>query len=145
MSESLKGGFAIESIFMQYVKFTSAHSRYRALRIPRKRAEPMTRRTIAFFACIVLCWISAPSLAAATDWGPFSLRLSEGMTEQQAINAVGYQPNRAEVEICGANSKKGPWDCRVLTYGDRHNNLTILEQRSGDSWVVNGWRVFPEF
>jgi hypothetical protein len=105
----------------------------------------MARRTIAFFACMTLCWISVPSPAAATDWGPFSLRLSEGMTEQDAIAAIGYQPNMVESETCGTNSKRGAWDCRVLTYGNRQNNLTILERRSGGSWVVNSWSMFPRF
>jgi hypothetical protein len=77
--------------------------------------------------------------------GAFSLRLSEGMTEQQAITAVGYQPNRAEQQTCGRASTTGEWDCRILTYGDRHSNLVIMERRSDESWVVNNWNVYPEF
>lgn len=105
----------------------------------------MTRRTIAFFACTILCLIGFPSYAAAMDWGPFSLRLSEGMTEEQAINAVGYQPNMAELRTCGTASAKGAWQCRVLTFGNQHSNLTILERRSDEAWLVNSWTVFPQF
>jgi hypothetical protein len=103
----------------------------------------MSWRGLSFFAYIVACWIGAPLHAAAADWGASSLRLSDGMTEQDAINAIGYQPNKVHLETCGAESAGGAWDCRVLTFGDRRNNLTVLERRSDESWVVNSWWVKP--
>jgi hypothetical protein len=107
----------------------------------------MTRRTIAVFACVILSWISAPAFArpARTDWGPFSLRLSEGMTEQQAIKAIGYGPNRAELSTCGADTADGEWNCRIITFGDQYSNLTIYERSSDEGWIVTSWRVHPEF
>jgi len=103
------------------------------------------RRAIAFFTCIILSLIGISSHAAATDWGAFSLRLSEEMTEQQVMNALGHQPNMTTVETCGTRSVRGAWQCRVLTFGDRHSNLTVLERRSNEVWIVNSWSVFPQF
>ena len=80
---------------------------------------------------------------AQVNWGPFSLRLSEGMKEQEAINAVGYLPSKVELKTCGTESTQGAWDCKILTYGDLYSNLTIFERRSGGSWVVNSWLVRP--
>lgn len=107
----------------------------------------MTRRISVLFVCMILNWITAPTHArpARTDWGPFSLRLSEGMTEQQAVDAIGYGPNRAELRTCGTDKAGGEWDCRILTFGDQSSNLIIYERRSDQLWVVNSWRVYPEF
>jgi hypothetical protein len=68
------------------------------------------------------------------------------MTEQSAINAVGYQPSKAEQQTCGTEAKSGPWTCRILTFGNSYNNLTVFERDEGDStighlWVVNHWLV----
>jgi hypothetical protein len=103
----------------------------------------MIRRVLVLLASVVLCFIDA-SFASAMDWGPSSLRLSEGMTEQQAIAALGYQPSRAEVTTCGRDTTSGEWDCRVLTFGNRRNNLVVYERREDESWIVNSWRVFPD-
>jgi hypothetical protein len=105
----------------------------------------MIWRIGALLAGATLCLVGAPSLASAEDWGPYSLRLSEGMTEQQAINTVGYLPNRAEQDTCGGNTTSGEWSCRILTFGDRRNNLTIWERREGEVWLVNNWNVHSRF
>ena len=81
--------------------------------------------------------------ASDIDWGRFSLRLSEDMTEQQAISAVGYKPNKAELTTCGAESRDGPWQCRILTFGNNYSSLVVYERRSGELWVVNNWIVLP--
>jgi hypothetical protein len=75
-----------------------------------------------------------------TDWGPSSLRLVEGMTEEEAIKAVGQWPSKAEVTTCGSESSSGEWTCRILTFGDRYSSLRIFERRD-DQWVVNNWSV----
>ena len=95
--------------------------------------------------CAVVVWLCGSPLNAASffNWGPYSFRLAEDMTEQQAISAVGYQPNKAELTTCGTQSSSGPWDCRILTFGNSRSYLMIFERRSGDSWVVNNWSVEP--
>jgi hypothetical protein len=103
----------------------------------------------------VLYSMSAPSLARprnTMDWGPSSLRLSEGMTEGQAIEAIGYRPSKAELDTCGTKAASGPWTCRILTFGDSFNNLTVFERDNADDgdqavglhqWIVNHWLVAP--
>jgi len=94
-----------------------------------------------FIACV--CIVCFCTTGYGYDWGPFSLRLQEGMTEQEAINAIGYSPNKVEQRTCGSDSVGGSWSCRILTYGDFYGSLTVYEQRSGGLWVVNGWQVYP--
>jgi hypothetical protein len=94
-----------------------------------------------FIMCVSVFVCSDAS--RANDWGPFSLRLSEDMTEQQVINVIGYQPNQVTLETCGNQSSNGPWECRILIFGSKYNGLTILERRNGPFWVVNSWFVDP--
>jgi hypothetical protein len=101
------------------------------------------RRTFLYSFIICVSIFARSEASYGFDWGPFSLRLKEGMTEQQAINAVGYQPNKVEQKTCGQDAVGGAWACRVLTFGDVYGNLRILERRAGSSWVVNSWTVFP--
>lgn len=105
----------------------------------------MMQRALALFACMILCSISVPVHAEGLNWGTISLRLSEDMTEQQVISAIGYLPDKAEQTTCGQRSSTGSWDCRVLTFGDRRrfNYLEILMRRSDGLWVVNSWEVKP--
>jgi hypothetical protein len=106
----------------------------------------MTKRQFVFLLMRVMpCLLGAPSLANALDWGPASLRLSEGMTEQQAIAAIGYRPSRAELTTCGQNTDAGAWDCRILTFGDRYSSLVIHLRQEGQSWFVNDWNVYPSY
>ena len=51
--------------------------------------------------------------AQAYDWSSFSLRLRDGMTDQEAISAIGYLPTRVESKTCGTKTKH-PWSCRFL-------------------------------
>src|SRR3974390_156606 len=101
----------------------------------------MTRRFVFLLIRVMPCLLGAPS-SNALDWGPSSLQLSEGMTEQQAINAVGYRPSRAELTTCGQDTDAGGWECRILTFGDRHANLMVLLRQDGQSWIVNSWHVY---
>jgi hypothetical protein len=104
----------------------------------------MIRRVSAILAGAMLCFVGVPTLASEIDWGRVSLQLSEGMTEQQLITAVGYSPNRAELRTCGGDTASGEWDCRILTFGNRHSNLTVFERREDLSWLINSWRVHPD-
>jgi hypothetical protein len=101
------------------------------------------RRTFLHSLIICVSIIVWSDTSYAFDWGPFSLRLSEDMTEQQIINAIGYQPNQVSLETCGTQSSLGPWDCRILIFGSKYNGLTIAERRSGALWVVNNWWMEP--
>ncbi len=98
-------------------------------------------------ACNTTSVTSSQSITASSrpfDWRPFSLRLQQGMSEQQAIAAIGYLPDSASVTTCGPREKpKEMWQCRLLKYGDIHSNytLTIYEAKIGDAWHVNSWIV----
>src|ERR1700676_1617952 len=97
------------------------------------------RRTIVLLLCGI-GWVSAPLEADARerfDWGPFSLRLSEGMTELDAINVIGHRPNKAELTTCGTESTDGAWECRILTYRNDNSSLVVFERRLDDGWIVN--------
>ena len=103
----------------------------------------MKRQRAAFLACMTLCLASNATQAIAEDWGSFSLLLSEGMTENQVIQAIGYSPNKAELRTCGAETASGEWTCRIITFRDRGGRLEIFQRRSAnDAWVVNSWRVY---
>jgi hypothetical protein len=62
------------------------------------------------------------------------------MTEEQAIKAVGSWPDKVELKTCGSDTTSGEWNCRILTFGDRSNNLTVFE-RLENEWIVNSWTV----
>ena len=103
-------------------------------------------RRLFHLASVALCIVTAPSFASEMDWGPSSLRLTQDMTEQQAVDAVGYRPNKAELTTCGTEASSGPWTCRILTFGNRRKNLTVFQRDAGDDtigrlWVVNHWVV----
>jgi len=70
-----------------------------------------------------------------------SLRLQQGMTESEAIAAVGQPPTSAEVTVCGAN--KSPWNCRILRFKafDQIHELTVYEAQSAGAWRVDSWSV----
>jgi len=70
-----------------------------------------------------------------------SLALSEGLTEAEAINRIGWRPNYAEIKTCGSNSPY-PWTCRILYFGPPGNQLMLFFERGrSGNWVVNGWSI----
>jgi len=68
--------------------------------------------------------------------GQASLRLRVGMTEQEAINAIGWQPTSAEQSTRGAGLGK-PWNCRVLTFGSNFGNVLTIHQASFRETIKN--------
>jgi len=94
-----------------------------------------------FLAAIVL--LGGCATVMGPDLGPASLRLQQGMTETQAIAAIGSKPNRAEVKTCGSTTGN-PWTCRVLYYGSGPHMLSVYFSQSigDDSWIVNNWHVY---
>lgn len=99
----------------------------------------MTIRTLAAFAfAATLC---AHGAAAEPNWGQASLRIQQGMTEAQAIAAVGHDPARAEITTCGL-ATKGPWTCRILVFGGAppsYRFLTVMFAQTRQGWLVEGW------
>ena len=89
----------------------------------------------------MLLVVSTADARNRMDWGPASLRLVPGMTEEEAIKAVGHWPNKAEVKTCGGDTSSGEWTCRILTFGDSYNSLRIYEQLDGQ-WIVDSWSVY---
>lgn len=105
----------------------------------------VTASTVGMFACSN---VEHSNVEHSQDWGPASLRLQEGMTEKEAIQAVGYTPSKAEIHTCGSQSNGGSWDCRILTFGNIafgniDSKLNIIEARVGANWLVSSWNVFP--
>ena len=111
----------------------------------------MTRLIAILLSATALWAASSPATARnRMNWGPSSLQLAEGMTEQQAIKAVGYSPDKAELQTCGTEAPSGPWTCRIITFGDSYNHLTVFERDDADDgdrsvglhmWGVNHWIV----
>jgi hypothetical protein len=91
-------------------------------------------------AAILLAALVLAACVNAT-LGPASLRLQQGMTESQAIAAIGSNPNRAEVRTCGSTSGN-PWTCRVLYYGSPPHTLNVYFSQNDGTWVVNNWSVY---
>jgi hypothetical protein len=75
--------------------------------------------------------------------GNASLRLKVGMTEFEAISAIGWQPSSAEMATCGSYLGK-PWQCKTLRFGvEIGNTLHVLFQQGqdGGAVIVNSWYV----
>jgi hypothetical protein len=95
-------------------------------------------------AILLAATLMTSTAAYASEWGSPSLRLSDDMTEQQAINAVGYSPSSVDLGTCGQRSAHGTWTCKKLMFGDYYDGLYVLLQRRTDGlWEVNSWGVLP--
>jgi hypothetical protein len=73
--------------------------------------------------------------------GLVSRKIQVGMTEAQLTNAIGWQPNKAEMQTCGGNTA-APWQCKILTFGGMGNELVVyMVPMSNSDSVVNNWTV----
>ncbi len=80
----------------------------------------------------------APTFSA----GQASLRLKAGMTEKEAIAAIGWQPDSAEVRTCGGETER-PWQCRILEFGPLGNQLRVyLDDTDAGRPAVNNLDVY---
>jgi hypothetical protein len=80
---------------------------------------------------------------ADSDLGCMSMQLRDDMTEQEAISAIGYRPNKVEMTTCGSSTDH-PWQCKLLTFGGLFNRLTVyLTRNPAGIWEVNSWHVYP--
>jgi hypothetical protein len=79
-----------------------------------------------------------------SDWRPFSARLWEGMTENQAIAAIGYAPNTTELVNCEA-ARGAVWECRMLYFDssgiEQQHALVVYEANYNGVWRVDSWNV----
>jgi hypothetical protein len=86
-----------------------------------------------FLAVIVLSGCFDPNAA--------SLRLRQGMTENEAIAAVGQPPTSAEVRVCGGQNSR--WNCRILKFKapGQSDEMIVYEAQSAGEWRVSSWSV----
>jgi len=74
------------------------------------------------------------------DWRQASLRLQLGMTEEEAITAIGFPPDSAEMRTCGTKTETSG-TCRIIAYDGTHD-LQIIEAHVEGVWLVNSWAVY---
>jgi uncharacterized protein YecT (DUF1311 family) len=88
--------------------------------------------------------IRPPYAACAdADLGCKSMRLRQSMTEQEVMAAIGYRPNKVEMQTCGSSTNH-PWSCKIFTFGSLYENIKVLlEEDPLGNWTVNSWTVFP--
>ena len=94
--------------------------------------------TVLISMAVVCACASRPS-----DWRDISARLREGMTENQAIAAIGYAPNTTELVNCGA-ARGTVWECRMLYFGSsasEQHALVVYEANYNGVWRVDSWNV----
>jgi hypothetical protein len=93
---------------------------------------------------LMLTFVLGLPAYADEDWGQLSSKLAPRMTEQQLMQAVGYRPNKVEVQTCGGNTKDGAWMCKIYTFGYPASHLTVRFYEDGvNKWYVNSWDVYP--
>jgi hypothetical protein len=74
--------------------------------------------------------------------GQASLHLKAGMTEKEAIAAIGWRPDSAEASTCGGETGS-PWQCRILVFGPFGTQLRVyLDYTNAEHPVVNSWHNF---
>lgn len=97
-------------------------------------------RTLLILSAITVA-LSACGPVRPIDWRPYSLRLAQGMTERQAISAIGYQPDRAQVTTCAAGTNDA-WRCRILSFDSVNlHELTLYESDISGEWRLSSWSV----
>jgi uncharacterized protein YecT (DUF1311 family) len=80
---------------------------------------------------------------ADADLGCKSIRLRQSMTEQEVMAAIGYRPNKVEMQTCGSHTDH-PWSCKIFTFGSLYENITVyFSEGTSDNWMVNSWSVYP--
>jgi len=84
------------------------------------------------------------AVSAEDDWGLLSARLAPLMTERQVMTAIGYRPNKVELQTCGRDAAGGSWQCKKFMFGSLNYNLSVFfENHSDHTWRVNSWFVYP--
>jgi hypothetical protein len=102
----------------------------------------MKKLTLAFLTAVGLL-VECGTSSAWDTWGQITFYLQVGMTEQQAINTIGFWPNKVEQSTCGNWTDQGGWSCRILVYGNGYTGLRIVEEFRDGQWCVNSWQAYP--
>ena len=98
-------------------------------------------RAFVFLAGLSIFAAAPNAVAQQFNPGSLSLRLNQGMTEQQVEGALGYKPNSAQLTTCGGNTPR-PWQCLIWTFGSSMQNLTVLFENVSGIWMVSSWTVW---
>jgi hypothetical protein len=89
----------------------------------------MVRRTWLYVPLMCLnVVVCASTVHADDDWGLLSARLSPRMTERQVMEAIGYRPNKVELQTCGSDTPTGPWQCKLFTFGNLYSHSKVLRR-----------------
>lgn len=71
-----------------------------------------------------------------------SLRLDQGLSEQQVINKIGYSPSKAEITGCGP-TRSTP--CKVFYYNFSSGDTLFIYfykyEEYNNMWLVVAWNV----
>ncbi len=92
------------------------------------------------FPIAVLFGLSSP--LHASGWGELSSRLTENMTEDEVKHALGYSPNKVDLETCGGGTGR-PYPCKVYTFGDANSGIFVVFQNWEGRYRVMLWNVYP--
>ncbi len=66
-----------------------------------------------------------------------STKLDLGITEAEAINRIGWAPEKVAMTDCGPAHER--WSCRQLFFGYLGNRLMVILEAYGGVWRVRGW------
>ncbi len=99
-------------------------------------------KTLLIFLIVMAIAASSACASRPSDWRSVSLRLQQGMNEDQAIAAIGHPPDSAEVVTCGVD-RGSAWQCRRLSFNssgaDAQHALIVYEANYGGVWRVDSW------
>lgn len=92
--------------------------------------------TAAFLFLLLTGCATAPS-GPVWNASQATMRLDVGITEAEAINRIGWAPERAEITSCGPAYER--WTCRQLFFGYLGNRLMVILENFGGVWRVRSW------
>ncbi len=83
---------------------------------------------------------SVNSLQCPATLGALSLRLEQGMSEDEVKRLQPFSPYAANLQTCGQHAQSGAWTCKIWEYSDGTNSLEItFSQDDRGGWLVNDW------
>lgn len=97
----------------------------------------------AISAVFLLEACGGPNCNPCWDAGVASTKLRIGMTEEEAISAIGWDPSASEMSTCGGAVGQ-PFSCKADTFGWPGDTLyVLLGQDDGNFgiWRVGRWMV----
>ena len=64
------------------------------------------------------------------------------MTEDEVKHALGYSPNKVDLETCGGDTGR-PFPCKVYQFGDSNSGILVVFSNEDGKYRVILWRVYP--